>query len=402
MLDEPTPWAALIRQGRRDHLLSQKGLAARLREAAGHDVQLATTESICRSIRQWESGAWRPSSLYVTLLCRVFDLSEDELLGSDTRPGDLSAPWEITPHESPALPNHHVAPELVGYFSTQLHGHYMADMYLGPHHLIPTVIAQHRLIGELAGQASDALRRELLRVGTAYAALVGWLYQDAGDLRQSAGWRAETLDMAHRAHDPQLIGYALVNKAMLRTDTGDGAGVVDLASAVLADHRQLCPKVQILALQQEAHGRSLMGNRRECERSLDEAANLTDAIDDDFAWGNAARRTPQYLSIQRATCYGRLGLHGEAAALWESALERQPSQSQRDVGVFQARFATALAASGEAERAVATAGNVVRLIRETGSARMKTALLGIRPAMRPWARTSHGRQVSEMLKAITA
>ncbi|MBG0818610.1 hypothetical protein [Planomonospora sp. ID82291] len=296
----------------------------------------------------------------------------------------------------------HVAPELVPYFAEQLKGHYMADMYLGPHHLIPTVIAQHRLICDLAGQAPDDLRREFLRVGAAYAALVGWLYQDAGDLRQSAGWRAETLDMAHRAHDPQLVGYALVNKAMLRTDTGDGPGVVDLAAAVLADAGQLCPKVRILAMQQRAHGRSLMRDRAGCDRSLEEAAHLTDAIDDDFAWGNAARRTPRYLDVQRATCYGRLGLHAEAAQLWDSALARQPSTSQRDVGVFRARFATALAATGESGQAVAVAGDVVRLIGETGSARMKTALLGIRSAMKPWARTPHGRQMGEMLRTIIA
>jgi hypothetical protein len=64
--------------------------------------------------------------------------------------------------------------------------------------------------------------------------------------------------------------------------------------------------------------------------------------------------------------------------------------------VFQARFATVLAASGEAERAVTVAGAVVGLIRETGSARMKTALLGVRSAMRPWARTGYGRQMGEM------
>ncbi|MFB9964822.1 hypothetical protein ACFFOP_19775 [Sinosporangium siamense] len=153
-------------------------------------------------------------------------------------------------------------------------------------------------------------------------------------------------------------------------------------------------------MQQEAHGRSLTRERAECDRVLDRAAELAGQVDDDYAWGNAARRTPRYLDVQRATCYGRLGLHKEAVTLWATTLAEQPSTSQRDVGVFKARFTVALAASGEAERAVEMAGQVVRLIGETGSARMRTALAGVRTAMRPWARTSHGRSMSEMLAAV--
>ncbi|WP_373870195.1 hypothetical protein, partial [Sinosporangium siamense] len=242
MNDDTPPWAARLRREREDRLLSLRGLATLLREVAGAEAQLAEPQSLCRMIRFWEAGANQPSALYRKLLCRAFDLSEADLFGRHQVGPPV--PWEIAPHGRTAMTDH-VAPELVDYFATQLEGHYKADMYLGPHHLIPTVIAQYQLIRDLSGQAPDVLRRELLRVGTAYAALVGWLYQDAGELRQSAGWRAETLDAAHRAHDPQLVAYALVNKAMLRTDTQDGPGVVDLATAVMADKRQLCAKVQV-------------------------------------------------------------------------------------------------------------------------------------------------------------
>jgi hypothetical protein len=36
--------------------------------------------------------------------------------------------------------------------------------------------------------------------------------------------------MAHRSGDPQLISYALTNKAMLRVEVHDGVGAVDLAA----------------------------------------------------------------------------------------------------------------------------------------------------------------------------
>src|SRR6185437_12869944 len=38
-----------------------------------------------------------------------------------------------------------VAPELVGYFASQLAGHYSADRFLGPMRLIPTALSQYEL-----------------------------------------------------------------------------------------------------------------------------------------------------------------------------------------------------------------------------------------------------------------
>ncbi len=128
-----------------------------------------------------------------------------------------------------------VAPELVGYFRDQLAGHYKADMFLGPRNLIPTVRTQTELIVSLLKDAETAVRRDLLGVGAAYTALLGWLYQDAGDLTASAQWRDLTLDLAHRSADAQLISYALTNKAMMAIDLGDGSAVVDFAQAALAD-----------------------------------------------------------------------------------------------------------------------------------------------------------------------
>src|SRR5579859_6522628 len=65
-----------------------------------------------------------------------------------------------------------VAPEVVDYFRMQLSGHYTADMYLGPLHLIPTVQTQAELITRLAAAADAPVRRGLLDTGAAYAALL--------------------------------------------------------------------------------------------------------------------------------------------------------------------------------------------------------------------------------------
>ena len=217
-----------------------------------------------------------------------------------------------------------VAPELVDYFRQQLAGHYTADMFLGPLHLIPTVETQAELITSLTAAADAPVRRGLLDTGAAYAALLGWLYQDAGNLTESATWRDITLSLAHRSGDVQLVSYALMNKAMLALDQGDGAAVVDFARAALSNVRELAPKARVLALQHQAQGYAMLGDRPTADRLLDQAAALVGRVDDEYLWGNSCRRTPHHVEVQRATAYGRTGRAtdaADAASLWDQILD---------------------------------------------------------------------------------
>ncbi|MER6388748.1 Twin-arginine translocation pathway signal [Streptomyces sp. NPDC001523] len=294
----------------------------------------------------------------------------------------------------------HVDPALIDYFQQQLEGHYRADMFLGPHDLIGTVSAQYHLIDKLVRSAAGETRRGLLRVGAAYAALVGWLYQDAGDLGAAAFWRGITQEIAARSRDPHLVGYSLVNLAQVRTDLGDGHGVIDLCEAALDDDRVL-PKVRIMAMQQQAHGASLTGDRTAVDRLIDTAGGLISRVDDDLPWGNACRRTPGYLEVQRATCYGRLGLGREAESLWSQVLAAVPATARRDRGVYLARHATAAAAAREPEQAVEIAREAAEIAAETGSARMLRELATLGLAMRPWHDAPVGRDLAEILAPVT-
>ncbi|MFD5188400.1 Twin-arginine translocation pathway signal [Streptomyces sp. NPDC058357] len=300
----------------------------------------------------------------------------------------------------PVAPQH-VDPALIGYFQQQLEGHYRADMLLGPHDLIGTVSAQYQLIDKLVRSAKGETRRGLLRVGAAYAALVGWLYQDAGDMDGAAFWRGVTQEIATRSRDPHLIAYSLVNQAQLRTDLGDGHAVVDLCEAALDDADRLVPKVRIMAMQQQAHGASLAGERGLVDQLIDQADRLLPRVDDDLPWGNACRRTPGYLEVQRATCYGRLGLGAEAGALWSQVLAIVPETARRDRGVYMARQATAAAAAREPDQAVEIARSAATIAVETRSARMRRELVTLERAMRPWQDAPVGRDLAEILGPVT-
>ncbi|TQS26105.1 helix-turn-helix transcriptional regulator [Microbispora sp. KK1-11] len=415
MSDDLPAWAVRLRAERRNRLWSQREMARRLVDAADEDVRprLPSRETMVRRIKAYEAGHNRPGDPYRVLYARAFGLTEADLFGEHDGRGsqetddNLGVPWQrhdildvsqtgVVTH----LPyNAPVAPELVMYFLEQLPGHYKADMWLGPRHLIPTVATQAELIKELAQAADAPVRRGLLGAGVAYAALLGWLYQDAGDLGRARAWRAVALDMAHRSQDPQLISYALTNKAMLAVDLYDGRTVVDYTEAALADEAKLCPKVRILALVHQAHGHSMLPAKDKdlVDRLLDRAAVLVDRVDDGYPWGNACHRTLGYIDVQRATAYLRLGAYREAVALWDRILGTAPESARRDNGVFWARQAAALAAVPEPERVVQIASAAASVVDGTGSARLRKEIKAVACHATAWASTGPGRQLADIV-----
>lgn len=318
----------------------------------------------------------------------------------------LGAGGEITAAASrPAarpVQEEHVAPELADYFTLQLAGHYKADRFLGPGRLIRVATDQDELLTEVAGSATGTLRAGLWGIAAGYAALLGWLHQDAGNIGQSSRWHDTMIERAHRTSDDHLIAFSLHCKAMLLGDQGDGRGVLDLTAAALRNRARLAPKVQVLLLQQHAHGRALIGGdgaAEECFALLDDADSMLDLADDGRPWGGQVR-TPRYLDIQRATICTRLGLANQALTLWEQVIpEMSPG---RDLGVFLARQAQAFAGIGEPERAVEVAQSSAMLAASTGSARMRTELLTLREQLKPWRRERPGRALDAALATIPA
>ena len=317
----------------------------------------------------------------------------------------LGADGEIVAVASASLPppvpaEVPVAPELVGYFSSQLAGHYAADRFLGPGRLIPVAVSQYDLLCDTASTAARPVRGGLWAVAAGFAALLGWLHQDAGELAASARWHDVMIERAHRSRDPQLVAFALYCKAMLHTDMADGPGVIDLAGAGLAGG-SLIPKVRALLLQQEAHGHSLTRDASaagECGRLLGEAADLVGEIRDDYPWG--ACTAPGWIGTQKATVLTRLGHNREAAALWESVIPQVPASSRRDIGVFSVRHAQALAGAGEPEQAAALARSVMPVAVQSGSARMRTELTALRHRMEPWRGDQSWRDLDEAVRAL--
>ena len=138
-------------------------------------------------------------------------------------------------------------------------------------------------------------------------------------------------------------------------------------------------------------------NKDLVDRLLDQAAGLVDQVDDEHPWGNACRRTPGYIDVQRATAYLRLGAYREAVALWDRILGTVPEAARRDNGVFWARQAGALASIPEPERVVQIASATAAIVEGTGSARLRQELRAIPRRATAWAGTAPGRELDEIL-----
>ena len=293
----------------------------------------------------------------------------------------------------------HVDPELIPYFKQQLEGHYRADMLLGPRALIPTVTTQCDLIGQLVDSADRPTRQHMAKVAASFAAFAAWLYLDAGDTVMALRWHDVAQEFAHRSHDREAVTCALVDRAMAYTDRGMGAAVVDLCEAALTADRHLSPELQVFALQQQAHGASLLGDRHQADMLLDEAGRLVDRVDVEV-WGTACQRTPHYVEVQRATCYGRLGLAAEADRVWQQIIPAAPATARRDIGVWTARQAVASATLRDPERALELARHAATVVLETGSARARQELAAVARSMTPWETEHLGQDLAEVLAPL--
>ncbi|MFE6663881.1 multiprotein-bridging factor 1 family protein [Streptomyces sp. NPDC057697] len=294
-----------------------------------------------------------------------------------------------------------IDPALVGYFYQQLGGHYTADMMLGPRDLIGTVTEQYRLISDLTRAASGTVRKELIQVGVTYAALAGWLHQDAGLWDSTAYWHGIAQMDAQILGNADLTAYILSNTARLRSDLGDGRASVDLCRQGLSERHRLSNRIRVNLMHQQAHGHSLLGERAAVDHLLDEASAVVEVADPSVPWG-AVHHNAYFFEVQRATCYGRMGLYEEAQVIWDRINADMPPDARRDTGVYLARQAAAYAATGEPEHAVTLAAESAKIAAQTGSARHRKELEALRQSMSRWRNDPIGDCLVKALKPLVA
>ena len=109
-----------------------------------------------------------------------------------------------------------------------------------------------------------------------------------------------------------------------------------------------------------------------------EEAHAGEADDhvEDLATGAAKYCTPSYVAMEAGISWIEFGQPDRAVETFENALASWPATSQlRDRGLCLARLATASAASGDRERALAAGTEALPVAHATGSARIRAQLV---------------------------
>ncbi len=206
-----------------------------------------------------------------------------------------------------------------------------------------------------------------------YAEFAGWLYQDLGDFGGAGNWLDRALELSHAVGDDDMTTYILARKSQLAGDARDAAGAVDMADPAAHMAR---PRSRLAAVTPTyaAYGHALFGESAETLRVLDDADTHLDRVDDDLDAQWASWLNKQYIAVQRARCLEILGDHGQAAEVFQQAIEGIPPAYRRDRGVYLARESLAHAHAGDPALAATVGMRALEIAAETGSGRIVAEL----------------------------
>ncbi|MBE1584573.1 multiprotein-bridging factor 1 family protein [Nonomuraea angiospora] len=369
MDDQAIPeWAIRLRQARLDRLLSQKALARLMREAAGEDMPLAKTASLCRNIRYWEAGTYKPNALDRMLLCKALGTSEAELFCGQSPETAMPLPVR----GSVARPAGEQYSDVLDHLRER-------DNLLGPRHTIPAVCEQIAILEQLLVPARRADRVEVLRLAARYAESAAWLYEDAGEVELGGRWADRAATWAYEVGDDHMIAWTMFRRSQQAMSGRRAGDVLGLAASALRQADRLPTPMRTAIVQQQAQGHALDGEERICQRLLDEAHALASAVNDDgdARGGHGSFCTPAYVEMQRARCWLELKQPQRAATMDEKAIPGLPPVYRRDRGMALAGLAAAYTGLGNPEQAAVQAVEALDIARAAGSVRIINMLTSV-------------------------
>lgn len=266
-----------------------------------------------------------------------------------------------------------------------------------PKVLLPLLETQTRTVIGLAADTPSATRAPVLLLASRFAEFTGWMAQEAGDSGSALSLTSEAAELARAGGDPYLGSYALVRRALVTLYDGDAASTVALARR--AQSGELPPRIRGLAAQREAQGHALVGDERDCLRSLDRARELLDS--DDARSGVEPVIGTTHVSDPAAMttgwCLHDLGRPKAAAEVLDRECRPLPPHALRTRARYGFRRSLAHAASGEVEHACAIAGELLGVMPTVPSATVNN---DIRRLAREFSRFRSSRAVRDLQPSL--
>lgn len=277
------------------------------------------------------------------------------------------------------------------------------DNLTGPRQVLRPVSSHLRHVVQLLPNADGSGRDDLLLAATRTAELLGWLFQDAGDLQSATRLTDRALRYSHELGDRHLQAYILMRQSTMATDAGDPLRALALCKAALRDRRHLTPPMIAVVLRQEAAAHALRGDAVQVTACIDRARTvLADAPDepDHPSAELTTYVTPGYLDMEAAACHVQLGRGDQAVHTIERALSTWQPEFRRELGLCLARAAVAYTAVDDSDQAQAAAQNALRIGGESHSARTLRELHRAREAMITRGLTEPAAELHNGLRAL--
>ncbi|MFF8843091.1 tetratricopeptide repeat protein [Streptomyces sp. NPDC015127] len=239
-----------------------------------------------------------------------------------------------------------------------------------------------------AGTWSRRSTADRLHAGAGELALsVGWLAHDSGRFDDARSHYAEALATARVAGDPALEAHAFCNTSFLARDAGRYREAVRTAQAGRQVARQVAsPRLLSLLALREAGGWAGLGDRTGCEQSLARAhAHFAQgAAPDDPEWMSFFAE-PELEALQ-AQCWAALGDFTRAAHHARRAAALQDHRFTRNLALYRAELAADLARAGAPDEAAAAGEQVLALLGDVRSSRIRTMLADTARVLAPHRR----------------
>ncbi|WP_069172907.1 transcriptional regulator [Streptomyces griseus] len=236
--------------------------------------------------------------------------------------------------------------------------------------------------------ADTAARRstlDRLHAGAGELAIsVGWLAHDSGRFEDARSHYAEALATARLAGDAALEAHAFCNVSFLARDTGRAREAVRAAEAGQRAARPLgSPRLTALLALREAGGRAWLGDRTGCEQAVGRARTAFEqgARASDPEWMTFFREAE--LEMLQAQCWSALGDWPRAARHARRATRLQDPHFTRNLALYQAQLTGDLARAGRADEAAAAGHQVLDLLDQVRSSRIRGMLASAVCVLRP-------------------
>jgi transcriptional regulator with XRE-family HTH domain len=379
---------------RQAHGWSQQKLYLEMARQAEIDGQpFPAWSSMKPRISFWENGKVVPEAPRQRLLAAVLQVEVHELGFEESATPPTAAAT------GSSVPSAAITPELVRHLGSMFSSFAETDRMIGPRMVLDVVRAQCQMIEKLCGSARQPVRDELLKVGAHYFELGGWLAQDSGDFDAAASLSTKALDMAYESGDAWMISYTFMRRSNIATDNGNATEGLSLAHAALRDGVHLGPKLAALSLRQLANAQSLLGDEKAVSRAIEEALDIVDETGEPEPFANYC--TPQYVQMEGASAWLRLGRPDRAATLLTTALDTWPSGDQRDRGIGVARLATAHTLAGAIDAACEVGRDALSLANTASSARAISELSRLRNRLTPWRRIREVAELTDQIRTLT-